>query len=682
MILKEVFPQFESINDSINVLSNEINAQAKSVSFVKGILEKKRLKRLTDDKQTFEAFVDVQEKKLENILLLKSAVIPLTAEQFNTYVKLVAKAKTLQPVFVQPVFAQTSKYDLVDLAPEPLEIVETEFTEADTTTIFEVPETPVQLAVRELADATAHGTQESFSLNVTLNEKQQHAKDMALTGKSFCLIGAAGTGKTTTQRAVAKALLQDDRLANSLFKTYDENGERKYVHAPSIAFCAFTRRAAANLAKAVLKDPELAEVLQDNIMTIHSLLEFEPEEYMGLDEETGQMKNKFRFAPKRTAAKPLDITHLVIEEASMLDAMTLWGFLYDALPVGVQIIFIGDINQLPPVFGPSILNYALTQLPVVELTQGYRNQGIILENAWNILEGRSLKETEDSIIVRGKSPTQVGQAKMAGALGSMFEQMHEVIGSDGLLEYDPEDCMILSPFNVQDLGSSNMNKWIGQFLGKKRNAVIHEIIAGRSKQYLAEGDKVMFNKMDGVILKIERNANYHGREPQMAGTDLTRFGVRIIGEGNEADIDDLMLDYSNFSIEDLEKEVAERKMQSSHVVTVRLDNGKIERISGAGDFAEEKFSLGYVLTCHKAQGSEWRKVFVIIHKDHAIMHYREWFYTAYTRARTKVTVFAKDYVINKTIANQRIKGSTIDDKIAFFNSGAAGVAGQYISATK
>lgn len=514
------------------------------------------------------------------------------------------------------------------------------------------------------AEKEAKGTQESFSLNITLNEKQLVAKDFAFQGKSFCLIGAAGTGKTTAQRAVASSLLEQGRLSTTTFKL--AGGSR--VDAPSFAAVAYTRRAASNLRKAIHKDPVLAKELAHNVMTIHALLEYQPETYW----DSVEAKTKFRFAPMRNAKNPLDITHLVIEEASML-GLDLWANLFEALPEGVQIIFIGDINQLPPVFGPSILNYALIQLPVVELTHVYRNQGIVLENAHNILSGKKLIENEHFSIIRGNKPQQLGQETLSHVLHGMFEKLSERIGDDGLPEYDVENDIILSPFNKQHLGTDNMNKWIAQFVGAKRGAVVHEIIAGFNKLYLAVGDKVMFNKRDGVIKEIKKNFSYHGKEPQLPGADLSRFGVRIMGKDSGLDFDEVVndgaLDYSNFSLEALEEEKAERKMQASHEVVIDYGDNFTDSITAAGDFAPQVFSLGYCLTVHKAQGSEWRKVFILMHKDHSVMLFRELFYTAVTRARTKVAIISKDYVIEKAIAMQRIKGNTLKDKLAFFNSG-------------
>lgn len=524
----------------------------------------------------------------------------------------------------------------------------------------------------EIKGEADNSYQGAFALNISLNERQLMAKDMALADKSFCLIGAAGTGKTTAQRSVAEALLESNRLGVCNYKLQGGGGVR--VDGPSFVACAFTRRASGNLARAIHKNPRLEQILKHNIMTVHALLEFEPVVFWDPEKERESM----RFEPQRTAGSPLEITHLVIEEASML-GLDLWQQLYDALPLGVQIIFIGDINQLPPVFGASILNYALVQLPIIELTHVYRQQGdsLILANAHHILKGEMIEEGPGFEIIRGKNQQQVGQEKMATSLGRMFEIFYDS-GS-----YRPDEDMILSPFNKQALGTDNMNKWIAQFLGTKRGAIVHEIIAGFNKHYLAVGDRVMVNKQDGYITKIVPNAQYHGQEPQVPGSDLSRFGVRILGGGKEGgdDLDDILLGYTDFSLEELEKELAERKQQASHIVDVVLESGQTEVLSAAGDFGPQVFSLGYVLTVHKAQGCEFRKVFGILHKDHAVMLQRELFYTMVTRAREEFCLIAKDFVIEKAIKNQKIKGDSLQDKIEYFNSGAVDML-NHISCTK
>lgn len=504
---------------------------------------------------------------------------------------------------------------------------------------------------------------ETFSLSITLNKEQLLAKELAFAGKTFCLTGAAGTGKTTAQREIARSLLLQNLLGTHDFRIQGSNNQR--WTGPSVAFVAYTRIASGNLKRAIHKDPELESIFLHNITTIHNLLEYSPETYFCYEEN----KEKFRFVPRRTANNPLDITHLIIEESSML-GLDLWKQLYAALRPNTQIIFLGDINQLQPVFGASILNYALIQLPVVELTHVYRQKGdsTILENAHNILGGKKLVEAEDFKIVRG-GDKQFSQAKLALALANTFQKWEEVG------EYDPELDIILSPFNKQDLGTDSMNRWISQHLGVKRKAVVYHIIAGITQLYLAVGDKVFYNKRVGVIKSISRNLEYQGKMPHAPSENLTRFGSYVHnGKTTEADEKDddegFLLAYEGIDLDKMmqEQEKEDLVRQASHVVTLDMEDEEEVTLSAVGDFSPSTFSLGYCLTVHKAQGCEWRHVYIILHKDHSIMAHRELLYTAVTRASKKVILITKDYMLDKAIATQRIKGNSLADKIEFFNA--------------
>lgn len=504
---------------------------------------------------------------------------------------------------------------------------------------------------------------ETFSLDIILNEKQQAAVNFAEIGKSFVLLGAAGTGKTSSEREILHSLLSHKHTKTTTFK---HAGGR--TTAPSVAVVAYTRRAAANSAKAILKDPLLREQLPHNIMTIHNLLEFQPETY--IDEVDG--RERFRFAPVRTANNKLEITHLIIEEATLV-GLDLWAQLYDALPYDVQIIFVGDINQLPPVFGPSILNYALTKLPVVELTQVYRQAegSPIINNAHRILKGEMLVEGTNEQgklqIITGKNDIKVGQHKTLLAISTLFKSFYE----SNL--YNPEEDIILSPWNKQELGTDSLNTRITEFLSIKHGKIVYEVIAGFHKLYLAEGDKIIYNKRDCIIVSIERNPAYVGKEPLVPSADLSRLGFYRGKEHEDLLDDDLdgvdSIDYTNFSLEDLEDTATERKMQASHKIMLAFEDGHTETITAAGELAPSAFQLGYAMTVHKSQGSEWRRVFIIFHPDHQMSLSREMLYTAITRAREEVYLIAKRYVVDKAVVTQKVKGNTLQDKIALFNSG-------------
>ena len=50
------------------------------------------------------------------------------------------------------------------------------------------------------------------------------------------------------------------------------------------------------------------------------------------------------------------------------------------------------------------------------------------------------------------------------------------------------------------------------------------------------------------------------------------------------------------------------------------------------------------------------------------MAFNELLYTAVTRAAEKVTIIAKQFMIDKAIATRRLKGDTLREKVEFFNS--------------
>lgn len=522
---------------------------------------------------------------------------------------------------------------------------------------------------------------------VTLNEKQDATATRFVDEERSCvMIGAAGTGKTTGVRGVLQRLLDTGKLRfNADYKRQGGGGLKDRVkEQPNVAICAFTRRAAINIMESVTSQQGL-EGFKWCCQTVHNLLEFAPEYYDAYDDETGEWVNKMRFCPHRDSNNKIDCDWLIIEEASMVD-LNLWDKLLDALRPGTKILFLGDINQLPPVFGLPILVYAMHKLPVIELTEVYRQSvGPVLRNAHNVLKGLPVEEqAEDGqaflcyeefktekggtslkrhCVDKG-SPIMAGETKMSSIYTAMFRKLFEAG------RYDPEQDMIISPFNVGDLGTLHMNQCLAQFIGDARDAIVHEIIAGFHKHYLAVGDKVMVERQDGYITSIHHNSDYMGSLPKQAGNDLSRFGVRILGRNaEEVDLDETS--DVNFDLDAIgEKTAEELKRAASHIITVTLESGEEVVLSNSGQFAPEKFTLGYCITGHKSQGSEWRNVYIIMHKKHHSLLTREWLYTTVTRARRQCTLLCKPYSLEKALASQRIAGDTIEDKLAWFTSGA------------
>lgn len=538
---------------------------------------------------------------------------------------------------------------------------------------------------------------------IQLNEKQAAACQMAIDGESFVLTGEAGTGKSTTIEAVLTSLLfhHRDKIRDVNYRMNDRSGGR--ISGPSTCVCAYTRKAIGNVARILSHNFSLYSEMEGALQTVHNLLEYSPVvQWSEIQEREVKI-----FKPQRGEWDPLAVTHLVIEEASML-GLDLWEELRAALNPGVQIIYVGDINQLPPVFGKSVMSYALTKLPIVHLDVVYRQalDNPIIAAAHAVLHGNSFDESPPAVKwIKGKSKVVVPEETMSRAMGKLFEmglenskKIEATIEANAAYDamtleeratatkpkslaavkaeankavvYSPDEDVVLIPFNVNAMGTKQINYRIAQRLGEMRQAEVHEIIAGYEKHYLAEGDKVMVNKMEGIITKIAGNMNYMGKSPMPSSVNLSRFGFYLGTQANKHNgDDDFGLDELDIDIEHTIEEEEERKQQASHVVTCELETGQTVSISSAGEFNGQIFQLGYALSVHKAQGSEWRRVFLLFHKNHAMMLSRELLYTAMTRAREELVIVARPELINKAIRSPRIKGNSLAEKIEYFNSG-------------
>ena len=92
-------------------------------------------------------------------------------------------------------------------------------------------------------------------------------------------------------------------------------------------------------------------------MTIHRLLEFQPH-------EGGFQRNR---------ENPLDADVLVVDEASMVDAL-LFRAVLGALRPGAQLVLVGDVDQLPSVGAGAVLADVIDSgaATVIRLTEIFR----------------------------------------------------------------------------------------------------------------------------------------------------------------------------------------------------------------------------------------------------------------------------------------------------------------------
>lgn len=524
-----------------------------------------------------------------------------------------------------------------------------------------------------------------------LDESQIEAVNMLVTQQYGCMIGAAGTGKTTTMRAfLHKMIYGDEELGVNPISFRMLEGKQ----GPNIALCAFT-----GIATQVIKQ-NMPAWMHNCCKTIHSLLEYGPVT-TEITTDDGQIKESTIFMPYRHAGNKLDHSIIVIDEASMV-GLSLWHELLDACRPGTKIFLIGDLNQLPPVFSQSMFAYVLSSWQVAELTHIHRQKessaNKIVDVAHAILNGEKF-EFDDARTNRDwrvigmeldRDPQKAGVQVVAIANNIRDKKVHESIDPETPLIYDPYRDRIITAGNGYDDNNSTsaiqqypINQALSRLIEppSEMNPIII-IDAGMTVQKFAIGHRVMAtrneppdvkdrvtNGMVGRIVHIEKNFDWRGDwhtvgpEEKVIQTKTERlqalFDERGIDEENGFDI---MEGADSFTFRQRTEEEKEAvKMAASHAVTVDFANGATRVFKSKSTVAS--LQLAYASTCHKTQGSQMDTVIIVCHHAAKAQLNREWFYTAVTRAIKRVIVLYTPHGIRVALANQRIFGRTLEEKI-------------------
>ena len=387
--------------------------------------------------------------------------------------------------------------------------------------------------LRDLAESTGRslfdGLFDPSSLTaetgIEYDEVQLAAIRQAVTSKVMVLTGGPGTGKTTTTQGIIAAL--------------KKAGLRVLLAAP-------TGHAAKRMSEATGMEAK----------TIHRLLEYNPQD-----------------GYKRNDENPLEGDALIVDECSMIDIL-LMNNLLKAVPVGMRLVFVGDIDQLPSVGAGNVLRDIIDsqRIPVVRLVRIFRQaqKSRIVMNAHAINQGRfpdtSNGRDTDFFFMREDDPERAAETIVRLVKERLPRAYRE----------SPDRIQVLTPMQRGVVGAANLNLLLQQALNPSGPSL------GRGGYTYRQGDRVM-----------QLRNNY---AKEVFNGDL--------GYIREVDTEDRML-------------------------TVDFDGKKVEY-----DVTElDELTLAYATTIHKAQGSEYPIVVMPVLMTHFVMLQRNLIYTGITRAK-------------------------------------------------
>lgn len=311
-------------------------------------------------------------------------------------------------------------------------------------------------------------------------------------------------------------------------------------------------------------------------MTIHRMLRYTSPK----DDDDITMPRHDKFNPM-----PYDV--ILVDEASMIDE-TLWRGIIDAMKRGAIVRFFGDINQLPPIVGKSPFAVAMEKFPTAYLTHNYRSDDGIISVSDKIIKGRIPIANDQVNIFRVKQQETMLHVK------SLCDEV----------DFTKMFAQIITPTQRTKYGCDTINTFIQQKYNPEREKIQTyqkdkegNVIVRSFKR----GDKVLWTKND-YNLEI-----MNGTLGIVQSFDLEEGSILITFDGNR----DILIPPS---IEGFNPTTGER---------FRYD-------------PRTQLMLGYAITTHKSQGSQFDVVLYVLSRSRAAT--RQNLYTAATRAKNKLVM--------------------------------------------
>ena len=411
----------------------------------------------------------------------------------------------------------------------------------------------------------------------------------------FLLRGYAGTGKTT--------------LISALVKSLPSIGKRSVLLAP-------TGRAAKVLAKYSKKK---SSTLHKKIYWIR----------------TTKNGNTFITLKENLHTN----TIFIVDEASMIpedakDGINKRSLLEDLIKyvyegIDCKLILIGDTAQLPPVnldISPALDENNLDkkyqkQIIHQELKKVVRQEknSMVLENATHL---RELIEGNIKKLPKIKLNQEVVRISSGDELQEYIEKSY---GNSGV-----ENTTIIC----------RSNKRANQYNDRIRSEILWQediisagdilMVVRNNYFWLDEKSEAGF-LANGDIIEVTRIKEIIERY----GFKFAKASIRLMDYENENEIDTiLLLDTINSESPSLKYDEY-KKLYTEVGLDYKGQKDINKKIKENEFFNAIQIKFGYSITCHKAQGGQWKNVFIDIgyfKKEMLNKNYLRWLYTAFTRS--------------------------------------------------
>ncbi|MFZ0254307.1 MAG: exodeoxyribonuclease V subunit alpha [Gammaproteobacteria bacterium] len=451
---------------------------------------------------------------------------------------------------------------------------------------------------------------------------QQVAAAVAVLRHLCVLSGGPGTGKTTTVTRILQLLI-----------------EQSPADPPRIALAAPTGKAAARMQEAIAAakqhlaiEPQIAAAIPDSAFTLHRLL--------------GARVGSPYF--RHHSGNPLAVDVLVMDEASMVD-VALMAKLLEALPPSARVIMLGDKDQLASVEAGAVLG------DICADAEGY---------------SATFRERLGGLLQASLPPAKVGQAPIGDAIVMLRKSFRFGTGGIGALAEaiksgEGAHCVRLLSARQSDeltwrtlVDRSDLRAGVEESVRAGFNAYLQTLAAQEPPAAVLAAFnrfRVLCAHRHGALGADELNALVEARLRRWLAVD-TRVSwypgrpVMVVRNDYQAAL------FNG----DIGIALVDARSSGLLRVFFQAPDGRLRSFAPGRLPPHETV---FAMTVHKAQGSEFDEVVVVLPLEITPVLTRELVYTAITRARKRVEVWGSESVLRDAVAQSVRRSSGLRERL-------------------